>query len=277
MSPSGGAGKGKGPKKRRDVKDVKRKRGGGKAPTGRSGTPRSAAKKKGTADQTAAAPAAPKKSKPKGRKAKAQAKALKKKRATTPKRRGEPKSNGGRRDDGGGGTGAAREVQDRVATSTRPGRGSDLGAPVSRVGVVRRGPRGDSAESVFAPGSRRPLDSGGRGTPRLRDGDLVLLPPLGRDRSGRSRVERVIGRIDNARDVLEALMLDRGLERGFPAQVEEEAESAAAAADHGDRVDLRALTTFTIDPASARDFDDAISALNSTFFKRRFCQPSSFS
>jgi ribonuclease R len=63
--------------------------------------------------------------------------------------------------------------------------------------------------------------------------------------------------------VIEALMLDRGLRRGFEAPVAREAraasESSAAVSDEGRR-DLRGLATFTIDPASARDFDDAISA-----------------
>ncbi len=57
-------------------------------------------------------------------------------------------------------------------------------------------------------------------------------------------------------------MLDRGLRRGFPDGLEEDARTAARAASRspGERRDLRALATFTIDPASARDFDDAISA-----------------
>ena len=74
---------------------------------------------------------------------------------------------------------------------------------------------------------------------------------------------RRIGRPDRARDVIEALMLDRGLRRGFAAELEQEAREAAAHAasrSAGERRDLRSLATFTIDPASARDFDDAISA-----------------
>jgi ribonuclease R len=57
--------------------------------------------------------------------------------------------------------------------------------------------------------------------------------------------------------VLEALMLDRGLRRRFDPAV----ERAAREAEPIDvpRRDLRDLTTFTIDPASAKDFDDAIS------------------
>jgi ribonuclease R len=56
---------------------------------------------------------------------------------------------------------------------------------------------------------------------------------------------------------MEALMLDRGLRRAFPRAVEDDARQAPAELD---RLDLTALPTFTIDPVSARDFDDAISA-----------------
>jgi ribonuclease R len=50
--------------------------------------------------------------------------------------------------------------------------------------------------------------------------------------------------------------------RGFSAALEDEAREAAAAAERhsGARRDLTALATFTVDPASARDFDDAVSA-----------------
>ena len=67
---------------------------------------------------------------------------------------------------------------------------------------------------------------------------------------------RRIGRPDTGRDVLEALMLDRGLRRFDPWS---SARRATAPPDVPRR-DLRALPTFTIDPPTARDFDDAISA-----------------
>jgi ribonuclease R len=65
-----------------------------------------------------------------------------------------------------------------------------------------------------------------------------------------------------ARDVIEGLMLDRGLSRGFPAAIEQEAKEAGARvmSSASERRDLRDLATFTVDPTSARDFDDAISA-----------------
>jgi ribonuclease R len=68
-------------------------------------------------------------------------------------------------------------------------------------------------------------------------------------------------RTETARDAIERLMAERGLAREFPAEVERQAERAArrALSPHGRR-DLRELTTFTVDPSTARDFDDAISA-----------------
>lgn len=86
-------------------------------------------------------------------------------------------------------------------------------------------------------------------------GRLALLKPDSRGK--RAQVARVLGRPDVARDVIEALMLDRGLRRSFPPGVERAARDAAA--PDVARRDLTDLPTFTIDPVTARDFDDAIS------------------
>jgi ribonuclease R len=68
----------------------------------------------------------------------------------------------------------------------------------------------------------------------------------------------------SARDAIEELMRARGLARAFERHVERAArrarEEAAGAAGAPGRRDLTGLVTFTIDPVSARDFDDAISA-----------------
>jgi ribonuclease R len=70
-----------------------------------------------------------------------------------------------------------------------------------------------------------------------------------------------LGRPEIARDVIEAFMIDRGLKRSFSAPVEREAAAAVTPdSDRHPRRNLRSLPTFTIDPVSARDFDDAISA-----------------
>jgi ribonuclease R len=88
-----------------------------------------------------------------------------------------------------------------------------------------------------------------------RPGRLALLHP--NPKGGRFKIARVLGRPDVARDVIEALMLDRGLRRSFPAGVERAA--ADARPPEVARRDLTDLPTFTIDPVTARDFDDAIS------------------
>jgi ribonuclease R len=73
-------------------------------------------------------------------------------------------------------------------------------------------------------------------------------------------------RRESAREAIEDLMRERGLARSFEGAVERAARKARAggvevAAGKGPaRRDLRELATFTIDPVSARDFDDAISA-----------------
>jgi ribonuclease R len=85
---------------------------------------------------------------------------------------------------------------------------------------------------------------------------------------GRGRIVRRIGRPDVARDAVEALLLHSGLARDFESEVLSAAESARRdglvsalrEVEQGRRRDLRGLSTLTIDPASARDFDDAISA-----------------
>ncbi len=91
-----------------------------------------------------------------------------------------------------------------------------------------------------------------------RPGDLVLVAIRPSRRGGRAEIVRRLGRPEVARDVIEALMLDRGLARRFDPAVEREADRASGG--EVARRDLRELATFTIDPASARDFDDAISA-----------------
>jgi ribonuclease R len=127
------------------------------------------------------------------------------------------------------------------------------------VAVLEKRGRFFTATPFFARGRRINLDKPPR---EVRAGDLVLVTPTG-SRGGHGKVTRRLGRPDIARDVLEALMLDRGLRRRFDPAVERAARKAAEEPPHDDtgaRRDLRDLPTFTIDPPTARDFDDAISA-----------------
>jgi len=66
----------------------------------------------------------------------------------------------------------------------------------------------------------------------------------------------------NAREAIDALLEERLEGRGFAAALEVEAGRAAEQAAKSEirRRDLTGMPTFTIDPATARDFDDAISA-----------------
>ncbi|HET8592615.1 MAG TPA: RNB domain-containing ribonuclease [Solirubrobacterales bacterium] len=89
----------------------------------------------------------------------------------------------------------------------------------------------------------------------------MALVELGRGR-GRARVVRDLGDPGRAADVLEAMLEDRQVRVGFSRRIEEEAAAAVgeAASLPVERRDLRGLATFTVDPASAHDFDDAVSA-----------------
>jgi len=131
------------------------------------------------------------------------------------------------------------------------------GAPAV-VLLARRG-RFWSGEPFFERGRRVVVDR----DKRLAEGALALVRTTGTGR-GQAKLVRVLGRPDVARDVLEALMLDRGLRRRFDPAVDREARAAAEGegrhARSSRRRDLRDLPTFTIDPATAKDFDDAISA-----------------
>jgi ribonuclease R len=120
------------------------------------------------------------------------------------------------------------------------------------VAVLEKRGRFLVAEPLFGAGPRAAVDPAA-----AKAGDLVLV---GAGKRG-ARVVRRLGRPDVARDVLEGLMLDRGLYRNYPRAAAAEGEAAVEdpfAADN--RLDLVDLPTFTIDPDDAQDFDDAVSA-----------------
>ncbi|MDQ2630747.1 MAG: RNB domain-containing ribonuclease [Actinomycetota bacterium] len=66
----------------------------------------------------------------------------------------------------------------------------------------------------------------------------------------------------SARETVEEMLREELGTRGFRPTIEGEAREAAkwAERESGPRRDLTALATFTVDPATARDFDDAVSA-----------------
>jgi ribonuclease R len=101
----------------------------------------------------------------------------------------------------------------------------------------------------------------------LKDGDLVLaqVGGGGREVGGRhygpkhGKLLEVVGREDQPRAASLIAIHSHGIPTGFPPEAEEEAKAAKPPTLQG-RDDLRDLPFVTIDPADARDHDDAVYA-----------------
>ncbi|MDR3506718.1 MAG: ribonuclease R [Caulobacteraceae bacterium] len=96
----------------------------------------------------------------------------------------------------------------------------------------------------------------------LKDGDLVLAQVgATHERFGpkRGKVLEVVGREDQPRAASLIAIHAHGIPTGFSAAAEADAE-AARPLELGGRTDLRDLPLITIDPADARDHDDAVYA-----------------
>lgn len=76
------------------------------------------------------------------------------------------------------------------------------------------------------------------------------------------KVVDILGQSGDNTTEMHAILAEYGLPYAYPKSVEDEAEKIApgiTAEEIGQREDLREVTTFTIDPRDAKDFDDAIS------------------
>jgi ribonuclease R len=104
-------------------------------------------------------------------------------------------------------------------------------------------------DPYFMPGV--PLVVDRHGLRNAGPGDLVVV----RTGRGRARVERILGSASDIDAVLEGLLHDRG-EHGAHEGVPEPPLPSFEG-----RTDLRDLPTITIDPETAKDFDDAISVV----------------
>jgi ribonuclease R len=123
----------------------------------------------------------------------------------------------------------------------------DFSSP-ERLLVVEVAKRGKLVvgEPFFTPGVPLVLDRKGAG--EAVSGHLAVV----RTGRGRPRVERVLGPARSIDAALEGLLAEEGL--GAPAEPYDPPEPSLEG-----RVDLRDLLSFTIDPETAKDFDDAIS------------------
>jgi ribonuclease R len=121
-----------------------------------------------------------------------------------------------------------------------PENGTRLVVEVSKRGKLISG------EPYFTPGVPLVLDVKGAGA--IGPGDLAVV----RTGRGRPRVERVLGSAKRIENVLEGLLVEQGARVDFePYELPEPSLEG--------RTDLRDLTTITIDPDTAKDFDDALS------------------
>lgn len=76
------------------------------------------------------------------------------------------------------------------------------------------------------------------------------------------KVMDILGQSGDNTTEMHAILAEYGLPYAYPKSVEDEAEKidpGITAEEIGQREDLREVTTFTIDPRDAKDFDDAIS------------------
>jgi len=93
-----------------------------------------------------------------------------------------------------------------------------------------------------------PLVLESRGLGDLEPGDLAVVRPG----KGRAHLVQALGSAKRIENVLEALLVERGARQPFEPHDPPPAEDA-------NRVDLRELPTYTVDPDTAKDFDDALS------------------
>ncbi|OHB35367.1 MAG: ribonuclease R, partial [Phenylobacterium sp. RIFCSPHIGHO2_01_FULL_70_10] len=135
-----------------------------------------------------------------------------------------------------------------------------LGQSAHRVlGVVRKARRETRIEPVDRKSKESLIvfDDG-----QLKDGDLVLAQVGTAERRHgpkRGKVLEVVGREDQPRAASLIAIHTHGIPTGFSDEAEAEAE-AAKAPELAGREDLRDVPLITIDPADARDHDDAVYA-----------------
>ncbi|KAA9339993.1 ribonuclease R [Adhaeribacter soli] len=98
------------------------------------------------------------------------------------------------------------------------------------------------------------------------NGDKVLVQvtewPSHPDKKPIGEVIRVFGQAGEHEAEINSIMAEYGLPFEFPQEVEAEANAIPDEITHeeiGRRRDMRHITTFTIDPVDAKDFDDALS------------------
>ena len=94
---------------------------------------------------------------------------------------------------------------------------------------------------------------------KLRVGDRVHLHVDHWGEEIEASLLKVIGHIDHPKDDTPCAIIEYGLRDQHPKEAIDEARAFSEKMEVKDRVDLRSLETITIDPRTAKDFDDALS------------------
>jgi ribonuclease R len=144
----------------------------------------------------------------------------------------------------------------------------DDGAPIKRgprtredggqVCVVSRAGKFLVADPFFARGERRMIGRGATADLGAEPGELVLAVPD--EVSGTWHVTERLGDPEITADVISALLRERDYSPLHDEATLKAAAESITAPDPAKRRDLTGIPTFTIDPTTAKDFDDAISA-----------------
>ncbi len=105
-----------------------------------------------------------------------------------------------------------------------------------------------------------------RNTLKAKEGDKVIVKVIqwntGTGKSPVGKVTSVLGEEGSSDIVMKSILINNGFELEFPQQVLEESAALSLELDEEElarRRDMREVTTFTIDPDTAKDFDDALS------------------
>ena len=104
-----------------------------------------------------------------------------------------------------------------------------------------------------------------KGVDRLADGDKVVVRIVSWEPESKcptGRIVDILGKEGDNNAEMHAILAEFNLPYDFPKEVEQEAEripEVISEKEYAARRDFRDVTTFTIDPADAKDFDDALS------------------
>lgn len=103
-------------------------------------------------------------------------------------------------------------------------------------------------------------------TPEMLEKKVFVTIKRWSDNGPMGIVEKIMGEVGDNNVEMEALALEKGFDTVFSDDVENEADAlekrGITDADIEGRRDMRNITTFTIDPEDAKDFDDALSFID---------------